>query len=226
MVLVTTTRYAGLHLRDVVRARRHQAGQRGQEPAHPRVGPGVLHDVDPVARIRPSLVPPIVTDCRWARPCVIPTRFSLRVSVQRTARPVRLAAQATAITSRSMPTLAPNPPPTSGVITRIAARVQAQHPGQDEPGDLRVLRAHPDGQLAVRPARAATARPSIGTGASRWLMMVLADHHVTAVEARRCRRRARPSRPPRSSRSRGTAACRSPPPRRTRPPRAAARSPR
>ena len=59
--------------------------------------------------------------CSWARPCVIPTRFSLRVSTQRSARPVFLAAQATRIASRSMPTLAPNPPPTSGVMTRIVA---------------------------------------------------------------------------------------------------------
>ena len=57
--------------------------------------------------------------CSWARPWVMPTRFSLRVSVQRSARPVFLAAQTTMSASRSMPTLAPNPPPTSGTTTRI-----------------------------------------------------------------------------------------------------------
>src|SRR5262249_16107460 len=72
------------------------------------------------ARTRRSLVPPILMVCRWARPCVIAIRFSVRVSVQRRARPVCLAAQATSSASRSTPILAPNPPPTSGVITRMA----------------------------------------------------------------------------------------------------------
>ena len=70
--------------------------------------------------MRPSEVPPSVTVCSWARPCVIPTRFSLRVSTQRSGRPVFRAAQATTSASRSAPTLAPNPPPTSGAITRMA----------------------------------------------------------------------------------------------------------
>ncbi len=109
-------------------------------------------------------------DCRWARPCVIPTRFSLRVSVQRTGRPVRRAAQATASTSRSTPTLAPNPPPTSGVTTRIAPGSRPSTPARMN----RLICAFcvlthtvslPSAQLA------ATARPSIGTGASRWLTM-------------------------------------------------------
>ena len=50
----------------------------------------------------------------------MPTRFSLRYSIQRIACPVCLAAQATAMASLSTATLAPKPPPTSGVITRIA----------------------------------------------------------------------------------------------------------
>ena len=66
--------------------------------------------------------------CCWARPCVIPTRFSLRVSTHRSARPVCLAAQATRIASRSIPTLAPNPPPTSGATTRMASGSRPKAP--------------------------------------------------------------------------------------------------
>ncbi len=47
--------------------------------------------------------------------------FSLRVSAQRSARPVCLAAQATMSTSLSTPIFAPNPPPTSGATTRMFA---------------------------------------------------------------------------------------------------------
>ena len=119
--------------------------------------------------------------CCWARPWVIPTRFSLRVSAQRTARPVRRAAQATTIASRSRPTLAPNPPPTSGVMTRIAAGSRPSAPARmnREICAFCVLT-----QTVSLPSaqRAATARPSSGTGASRWLCDCPPDHHVTAVE--------------------------------------------
>src|SRR5207244_1467827 len=39
---------ARMHVGDVVHALCHQAGEPGQEAADPRVGPGVLDDVDPV----------------------------------------------------------------------------------------------------------------------------------------------------------------------------------
>src|SRR6266700_2268330 len=69
----------------------------------------------------PSRSPPILMWCTWARPWVMPIRFSLRVSAQRTGRPVCLAAQAMMICSLSTPIFAPNPPPTSGATTRIAS---------------------------------------------------------------------------------------------------------
>ncbi len=70
-----------------------------------------------------------------------------------------------------MPTLAPKPPPTSGATTRMAPGSSPSRPAEHEPGDLRVLSAHPDGQLAVGPLGGSGA-PSIGTGASRWFTMV------------------------------------------------------
>ena len=58
---------------------------------------------------------------RCARPWVMPIMFSLRVSAQRAGRPSRRATQQTTACSGSAPNLAPNAPPTSGVMTRISA---------------------------------------------------------------------------------------------------------
>ncbi len=80
--------------------------------------------------MRPSRPPPILMCCSWARPCDIATMFSLRVSAQRSARPVFLAAQAMVIVSRSMPILAPNPPPTSGTTTRIWSGAMPRAPAR------------------------------------------------------------------------------------------------
>ncbi len=100
----------------------------------------------------------------------MPTRFSLRVSTQRSARPVFLAAQATTIASRSMPTLAPNPPPTSGTTTRIWSGAMPRAPHR--------IRRHSCAfwelcqTVSLPPAKAAAvARPSIGMQATRWLTM-------------------------------------------------------
>ena len=101
----------------------------------------------------------------------MPTMFSLRDSIQRTACPVCLAAQATAMASRSTATLAPNPPPTSGVMTRKVAgsmpRVPAMAPRAS--CGFWVL----DQMVRRSPVQAAAiARGSSGTGASRWFTMV------------------------------------------------------
>ena len=115
----------------------------------------------------PSLPPPILMWCSCARPWVIATRFSLRVSTQRTGRPMCLAAHATTIDSRSMPILAPNPPPTSGATTRIASG--------GSPMAVRISRAicafWVDAQTVSLPSTHAAAvdRPSIGRQATRWL---------------------------------------------------------
>jgi len=114
----------------------------------------------------------MVTVWRWARPCVIPIRFSFRVSAQRAGRPSRPATQHTTACSGSAPNLAPNAPPTSGVMTRIASWSIPSMPASA----LRVPCAPWFGIHAVsRPSAsqtAAAARVSIGAGATRWLTMV------------------------------------------------------
>jgi hypothetical protein len=84
---------------------------------------------------------------------------------------VCFAAQATISPSRSTPILAPNPPPTSGAITRIA-------PGSSPSAPARMNLAicafcvltHTVSLPSAQDA--ATARPSIGTGATRWFSIV------------------------------------------------------
>jgi hypothetical protein len=120
----------------------------------------------------PSRLPPMVIFWTCARPWVMPTRFSLRVSVQRAGRPSSRATQQTTACSGSAPNLAPNAPPTSGVMIRSPAgsrpSIAASAP--------RVPCAPWFGIQAVRrpsaPQAAAAARTSIGAGATRWLTIV------------------------------------------------------
>ena len=119
---------------------------------------------------------------RWARPCVIATRFSFRVSDQRAGRPSCRATQQTTACSGSAPNLAPNAPPTSGVMIRrlagsiasIAARaprvpcapwfgIQAVTPAVFSPGGR--------GRPGLHRRRG---HPLIDDGP--------ADYHLTAVE--------------------------------------------
>ena len=114
----------------------------------------------------------MVTVWRCARPWVIPTMFSLRVSIQRAGRPSRRATQQTSACSGSAPNLAPNAPPTSGVMTRSPAWSMPSMPAKA----VRVPCAPWFGIHAVSlpsgPQTAAAARVSIGAGATRWLTMV------------------------------------------------------
>ena len=101
----------------------------------------------------------------------MPTMFSLRDSIQRTACPVCLAAQAMQMASRSTATLAPNPPPTSGVITRTVAGSMPRVPAMAPRASCAfwVL----DQIVSRSPVQAAAiARGSSGTGASRWFTIV------------------------------------------------------
>ena len=132
----------------------------------------------------PSRRPPIVTVWTWARPWVIASRFSYRVSVQRAGRPSARATQATAACSGSAPNFAPNAPPTSGVITRIRSR--------SRPSILASAALVPCapwfGIHAVSrpssPQTAAAARVSIGAGATRWLRIVRVT--TTSQSSKRC----------------------------------------
>jgi len=114
----------------------------------------------------------MVTVWTWARPCVIPTRFSPRVSVQRAGRPSRRATQHTTACSGSAPNLAPKAPPTSGVMIRMPAWSIPSMPARA----ARVPCAPWFGIHAVSrpsaPQTAAAARVSIGAGATRWLAIV------------------------------------------------------
>ncbi len=109
---------------------------------------------------------------RCARPCVIAIMFSFRVSAHRAGRPSCRAAQQTTACSGSAPNLAPNAPPTSGVMIRTLAGLTASILARAS----RVPCAPWFGIQAVsRPSSphvAAAARVSIGAGATRWLMMV------------------------------------------------------
>ena len=95
----------------------------------------------------------------------------MRVSTQRTARPSFRAAQATAMVSRSVAILAPNPPPTSGAMTRIASSARPSVPASSPRASCAFcVLAH----TVSRPSahRAAAARTSSGTGATRWFVIV------------------------------------------------------
>ena len=143
----------GLHPGDVVDAGRHQAREGGQEPAHPRVGATVLHDVDPVGedpavpvpadRQRVHLVPAVrhrhhvlaaglhPADRPAGLPCGPGDRHGLPVYAD-------LGAEAAAHVGRDHPD---------------GARVELQRAGQDDPGELGVLGARPHRQLPVPPDR-------------------------------------------------------------------------
>jgi hypothetical protein len=93
-------------------------------------------------------------------------RFSLRVSTQRTGRPARLAAHATAMTSRSVAILAPKPPPTSGAMTLMASWSRPSAPATAPRVSCAFwVLAHKVSRPSAH--RAAAARTSSGTGATR-----------------------------------------------------------
>ncbi len=69
-------------------------------------------------RIRPSLSNAARTSYRCWWPWNEAVRFSLRSSTQATGRRSRIAAPATTTSSRPITHLSPNPPPTSGAMTR------------------------------------------------------------------------------------------------------------
>ena len=107
-----------------------------------------------------------------ARPCVIAVRFSLRVSVQRTGRPIRFEAQPSTVASGSAPIFAPNPPPTSGATTRI---VSSPTPRPIAIWPRAIWAFCVDSQIVSLPSSPqahAAPRTSSGAGASRWLITV------------------------------------------------------
>ena len=119
------------------------------------------------AVIVPSCFSPISTCWICARPWVMATMFSERVSVHFTGRPSVWAALAATAYSTYMSILAPKPPPTAGAITRtcsasspVAAAMPATRPCGCWVG-TRTKRPSPS---------ISTTMPfgSIGTAATRW----------------------------------------------------------
>ena len=109
----------------------------------------------------------MVKSIRCARAWPIASMFSLRDSVQRTGLPVWRASQAT-ITSSVDSVFAPNPPPTSGPITRTCA---GSIPNASAIPSRSPCGVCVESRAWSRPSsnQAAVDRGSIGAGAMRWL---------------------------------------------------------
>ena len=152
MVLVTTTRDAVCTCGMSYGPDGHQPGQERQEAAHPRVGAGVLDDVEPVGE-DPAVPGPADLDGLLAGPARASCRPGSRCASPPSAAPGRSAGppRRPAIASRSMPTLAPNPPPTSGAITRIAAGSRPSAPARMNRVICAFCVLTQNGQLAVGP---------------------------------------------------------------------------
>jgi hypothetical protein len=97
--------------------------------------------------------------------------FSERVSLQRTGRPVRFASHATSANSGSAPIFAPNPPPTSGVMTCTSAASTPSQPATSSRVDCAFCVEHHSVSRPSSPHAAAAARVSSGAAASRWLLI-------------------------------------------------------
>ena len=120
--------------------------------------------------IMPSRRSPISTCCTWARPWVIATMFSERVSVHFTGRASSCAAFTATAYSAYMPVLAPKPPPTAGAITRTCA---ASSPATAAiPGCTPCAAWVGTKQVSPTPSWVTTIPfGSIGTAATRWFSM-------------------------------------------------------
>ena len=116
----------------------------------------------------PSRVAPSSTSCTCARPCVMPSRFSRRVSVQRTARPTLCARPAIMSCSGYTPPLAPKPPPIHGARTRTCV---ASSPSTRATSACTPKTDCVDAHTVSDPSASGTATQpfaSMVTGATRW----------------------------------------------------------
>ena len=115
--LVTTDRTSQV-TGDAVRPRRHHAGEAGQQGPEGRISAGILGDGQ-VVGLDGAVPPTSDGDLLVLGPPVHHGHmFSLRVSTQRTGRPQWRASQPSSTSSGWQEALAPNPPPTSGAMTR------------------------------------------------------------------------------------------------------------
>ncbi len=168
---------------DVIGADRHQVGECGQEAAHPRVGPGVLHHVEPVGQDAPV---PRSADLD-AVLLGAPVRHPDQVLGARLHPPQRPAG----VPGR--PGHQDRVPVDANLRAKPAAHIRGDDPdggwveaegtGQDEAADLSVLSTHPHGQLAAGPHGGD--RPALQRHWRHALVHdVVLDHGVAAVERR------------------------------------------
>ena len=121
----------------------------------------------------------------WARPWAI-AEHVLRAGLDPAHRPAELPGEPRrrATYSGSAPNFAPNPPPTSGVMTRTWRR--ASRPRHSAIASRAALGALVGHQRVSRPssphAAAAAARPPAAPAATRWLTISLGDDDLAAGE--------------------------------------------
>ena len=138
-----------MHVWDVVHARCHQAGQEGQEPADARIGADVLDDVDAVGE---DVAVAAATDLD-----VLQLGAALRHRDQVLAAGLGPAQRPAGFPGRPgdgdrVPVDADLGAESAAYVGHHHANLVGRHTqgaGQDEAAHLRVLRADPDGQLAV-----------------------------------------------------------------------------
>ena len=134
-------------------------------------------------RIRPSRSAAILIRCHWSRPWCTVMLPSLRDSVHLTGRP-SLRAISTASTSSAVTcSLEPNPPPTSGAITRMFCSGIPVTRRQHDPQHVRDLGGRPQRDLAAHVGR--HHRPRLHRARDQPLLPVGAlDDHRGVAERR------------------------------------------
>ena len=171
----------GLDLRDVVHALRHQAGEPGHQAARAPVGAGVLDDVEPVGQ-DPAVPGTADLDVLQLGPALRHADQVLAARLGPAQRPAHLPGR---------PDDDERVPVDADLGAEAAAHVghhhanlvrgHAQDAAQDEAAHLRVLRAVPDGQLAV--FEGGRRRASLHRQAGQPLVDdVLLDDHLAGAE--------------------------------------------
>ena len=117
------------------------------------------------------------------RPCCVVTRSSIRVATHLSGRPSRRASHGMSTSSRYGPPLTPNPPPTSGAMTRTRAGIRPS--SRATSSRIRWGTCVEDQIVSASSAqRAATPRGSRGTPASRAWRTSTATVRWAAANAR------------------------------------------
>jgi hypothetical protein len=172
---------SGLHLGDVVDAGGHQAGQAGQERADAPVGTGILDDIDAV-RQDAAVAVSADLDVLELGAALGHADQVLAACLGPAQGPADLAGRPGHYDRVSVDAdLGPEPAAHVGHDHTDLVRSHAQRPSEDEPTQLRVLRAMPHGQLAARVA--GRGGPALHRQAGDALVDdVLLDDHLARLE--------------------------------------------